>query len=114
MSELPKPPHQDEEEASKSYEKLKAISQNQKESGNDLNQPYLPDPAEETGAESLGGGYNSAPPPKSPTPDYIAEQLPTPKNKEAARNNVPAARKALNDAQTRAGKPTLPKNPNTP
>lgn len=113
MNEMPKPPHENEEDASKTYEKLKAIRQNQKESGSELNQTFLPDPAVETGAESLGGGYETAPPPKPPTPKYIADQLPDESHKEAARKGIPAARKALEDARNRNNS-IPPSNPNTP
>ncbi len=116
MSELPKPPHDNEEQASQKYERLRAIRNNQKESVSNLNQQFLPDPAEETGAESLGGGYGAAPPPQPPAPkvpDYIAEQLPTDEHKKAAETGVPAARKALEDARKR-NKSTPPSNPNTP
>jgi len=96
MNEMPKPPYENEEE-----------------SGSELNQTFLPDPAEETGAESLGGGYETAPPPKPPIPDYIAEQLPDDSHIEAARKGIPAARKALEDARNRNNS-TPPSNPNTP
>lgn len=101
MSETPNPPHENEQNATKLNDRLRAIQKNQKESGTDLNQPFLPDPAEETGAESLGGGYETAPNPKPPTPEYISEQLPTNEHKEAAKRNIPAARKALEDARNK-------------
>lgn len=116
MSELPKPPHDNEEQASQKYERLRAIRNSQKELESNLDQQFLPDPAEETSAESLGGGYGAAPPPQPPAPkvpDYIAEQLPTDEHKKAAETGVPAARKALEDARKRS-KSTPPSNPNTP
>ena len=114
MNKTPQPPHEGEEDASKIYEKLRAIRNNSKsKTENDLNQPFLPDPSEETGAESLGGGYETAPPPKPQMPDYIAEQLPDEAHKAAARKGIPAARKALNAARNR-NNPNPPKNPNNP
>jgi len=113
MNEIPKPPHEKEEDASRTYEKLEAIRQNQNESGSELKQTFLPDPAAETGADSLGGGYETAPPPKPPTPKYIADQLPDESHIEAARKGIPAARKALEDAQNRNNS-TPPSNHNTP
>ncbi len=116
MSEIPKHPHDNEEQASRDYERIMGIERNRRGSEGVSEGPYLSDPAEETGAESLGGGYGATPPPQPPkpkVPDYIAEQLPTDEHKKAAETGVPAARKALEDARNR-NKPTPPSNPNTP
>lgn len=113
MSETLRHPQDKEQEATKANERLQGIDRNRPESGSELNDPYLSDPAEETGAESLGGGYGSALPPQSPQNDYIAEQLPADEHKEAAKRNLPAARKALEDARNR-NNPNPPSNPKTP
>ena len=113
MSEIPKPPHDKEQDATRANERLQGIERSQQESGTDLNQQFLPDPAEETGAKSLGGGYETAPPPEPPKPKYLSDQLPTDEHKEAARRNLPAARKALEDARN-SHNPTPPNKPNTP
>ena len=63
------PPHDGEEAASREYERVQGIERSKKPL-DDLYQPFLPDPSDETSAEPSGGGYGAAMP---PTPNPPAE-----------------------------------------
>ena len=87
------PPHDDEEAASRAYEKKLAIERSIEPSDNS-DPPFLTDPSDDTGAEPSGGGYGAAMPPAviPPTPNPPAEP------------DRPGAYKRVTKAETAAGK----------
>ena len=70
------PPHDGEEAASTEYERVQGIERSKKPL-DDLYQPFLPDPSDETSAEPSGGGYG-APVPENISPPAVIPPTPNP------------------------------------
>lgn len=101
------PPHDDEEAASRAYEKKLAIERSIEPSDNS-DPPFLTDPSDETGAEPSGGGYGAVIP---PTPNPPAEpdrpgafEDVTEVEIEAGKIGVAESRKALKAANNQPPK----------
>lgn len=71
------PPHDGEEAASREYERVQGIERSKKPL-DDLYQPFLPDPSDETSAEPSGGGYGAAMPPDDSSPPAVIPPTPNP------------------------------------
>ena len=69
------PPHDGEEAASREYERVQGIERSKKPL-DDLYQPFLPDPSDETSAEPSGGGDETSAEPSGG--GYGAAMPPTP------------------------------------
>ncbi|MCX6804951.1 MAG: hypothetical protein NT111_02970 [Patescibacteria group bacterium] len=70
------PLHHGEEAATRAYEKKLAIERSIEPSDNS-DQPFLPDPSDETGAEPSGGGYGAAVP-ENISPPAVIPPTPNP------------------------------------
>ena len=93
------PPHDGEEAASTEYERVQGIERSKKPL-DDLYQPFLPDPSDETSAEPSGGGYGAAMPPDDSSPPAVIPPTPNP----PAEPDRPGAYKRVTKAETAAGK----------
>ncbi len=100
MNETPEPPHKNEQEASKANDKLNAIRRNKEETGTNLNEQYLPDPAEETGNPGdLGGGYDSLGEGQITPPPTENPYWPTPEQRENGKKGISESREILERAK---------------
>ena len=92
------PPHDGEEAASREYERVQGIERSKKPL-DDLYQPFLPDPSDETSAEPSGGGYGAAMPPDDSSPPAVIPPTPNP----PAEPDRPGAYKRVTKVETAAG-----------